>query len=443
MSQQNLANQSLFKIFMKYTSLAVMSMLGISLFILADTYFIANGVGPDGIAALNIVLPVVNTTHGIGWMIGVGGATLFSISKGRKDFKKAQSQFSFTIVIALIISFLFCLMTLIFADAILGFLGASGHIFAMSKSYYMVFVAFSPAFIIADTVISFLRNDNNPSLAMISLLIGGLFNVVFDYLFIIQLNMGLFGSAVATVFSPIVTLLLSSLHLKYKDRQLAFRKFKANINDIKRILSIGFSSFLNEFSSALVMFLFNIVILQIAGNIGVSAYGIIANINIVAMVIFAGIGQGFQPLVSIYYGKREKDTMKKLLKYGLILSMAFGLFFFVIGFVFSDGIVSLFNNEQNPQLAHLAETGLRLYVLSFLIAGVNFTTIYFMAAVEKARPSLIVALLRGLLLILPVLLVMAHLMQITGVWLTMLVVESITMLFSVIILKSYYRRYLT
>lgn len=442
MSQQNLANQSLFKIFMKYTSLAVMSMLGISLFILADTYFIANGVGADGIAALNIVLPVVNTTHGIGWMIGVGGATLFSISKGRKDYQKAQSQFSFTIVIALVISFIFCLVTLMFADTILGFLGASGHIFAMSKSYYMVLVAFSPAFIITDTVISFLRNDNNPSLAMISLLIGGLFNVVFDYLFIIQLNMELFGSAVATVISPIITLLLSSLHLKHTDRQLAFRKFKANINDIKRIFSIGFSSFLNEFSSALVMFLFNIVILQIAGNIGVSAYGIIANINIMAMVIFAGIGQGFQPLVSIYYGQREKDTLKKLLKYGLILSTAFGLFFFVIGFVFSESIVSLFNNEQNPQLAQLAETGLRLYVLSFLIAGVNFTTIYFMAAVEKARPSLIVALLRGLLLILPVLLVMAHLMQITGVWLTMLVVESITMLFSVIILKSYYKRYL-
>ncbi|WP_440896471.1 MATE family efflux transporter [Amphibacillus sp. Q70] len=437
MARKKEVNQSIVKQFSEYISLGVLSMLGMSLFILADTFFIANGIGADGIAALNIVLPIVNIVNGLGWMLGVGGATLFSLSKGRNEIGKAKQQFTYTFVCSVIIAFIIWGVFLVFSDYILRILGASGHIFGMSKSYYMVLVSFSPAFVLNNVMITFLRNDNNPRLAMIGLLTGGLINIVLDYLFIFPFEMGLRGAAIATVISPMVSLAILTIHFKSEKRSLAFTSFSRGFKEIRQIVSLGFSSFLNEFSSAVVMFLFNIFILQLVGNIGVSAYGIIANMNIIAIAIFTGMGQGFQPLISHYYGLKDLKSVRKLLKYGVWTSFVLGLFFFLIGYVYSDFIVIAFNSEQNQILADIAEKGLVLYFISFLFTGINFILIYFMAAIGKARPSFIISLLRGLILIIPILLIMSKAIGLTGIWLTMPIVECMTFLIGVSILYRY------
>jgi putative MATE family efflux protein len=442
MDQTALMEQPVKKSFFQYTSLGVLSMIGTSLFILADTFFIANGIGADGIAALNIVLPAVNIFNGLGWMFGVGGATLFSIEKARGNIEEGQADFTLTVVLAVLVSILFSVIMMTFAEPILRFLGAEGHIFEMSASYYTVIMRFAPFFIINNMMITFMRNDNNPKLAMIALLTGGITNIILDYIFIFPLNMGMRGAALATVTSPVVSMFVSTWHLKNHSRQLAFRSFKVKFKKIVRIFAIGFSSFLNEFSSAVVMFLFNIILLQLVGNIAVSAYGIIANMNIVVIAIFTGMGQGFQPLVSMFYGARKTQTVKKVLKYALGTAIAFGILIFAIGFLFPETIVSLFNNEQNQQLVELAVPGLVFYFSSFLFTGVNFAVIYFMSAVGRSRSSLIISLLRGLLLIVPVLFLLANWLGVTGVWLTMTVVEVLTFIVSVYILYTYQKAYL-
>lgn len=439
---QTIMNEPLKKTFMKYVSLGIVSMMGVSLFILADTFFIANGVGSQGIAALNIVLPMINIYNGLGWMLGVGGATLYSIAKGKDKLEEGRQNFTLTVVVGLITSVSFSILCLTFSDPILRFLGANEQIFDMSKNYYMIVMLFSPLFILNNMFITFLRNDNNPKLAMVALLTGGLCNIILDYIFIFPFGWGLTGAALATATSPAVSMLLSLFHLKSEKRKLAFSKFSFQLKKVKEIFSVGFASFLNEFSSALVMFLFNIVILQLVGNIGVSAYGIVANMNIVVIAIFTGIGQGFQPLVSTYHGAREKETVKKVLKYSLLTSIIFGVVFFALGFTFTEEIVALFNSEQNPVLADLAHRGIVLYFISFLFTGVNFTVIYFMSAVEKGRPSFVISLLRGLVLIFPVLFVLANSMRLTGVWLTMLIVEILTMLIAIPIIVRYTRHFL-
>jgi len=442
MENEKILDQPIKKAFITNVLFGALSMAGTSLFILADTFFVANGVGADGIAALNIVLPMVNIFNGLGWMLGVGGATLYSVEKGRDRLEEGRATFTFTIVLSLIIALLFSVISLGFTDSILNILGANGPIFAMSKSYYTTILLFAPLFIMNNVYITFLRNDNNPKLAMIALVSGGVLNIILDYIFIFPLNMGLQGAALATAVSPTVSMVVSTLHLKNKERELEFRPIAGQWKKITDIFSIGFPSFLNELSSAIVMFLFNIVLLQLVGNIGVSAYAIIANMNIVVIALFTGIGQGFQPLVSIFHGARREDKIKKVLKYALITTISFGTLVFAIGLFFPDTIVSLFNSNQNQQLAALAVPGLRLYFASFLFTGINFTVIYFMSAVERARPSLIISLLRGALLIIPVILIMTNLFGVTGVWLTMAVVEIITVMVALFALYTYNRGYL-
>ena len=442
MEKQNILEQPIKKTFITNVLFGMLSMAGTSLFILADTFFIANGVGADGIAALNIVLPMVNLFNGLGWMLGVGGATLFSVEKGRGNLEEGQKNFTFTIVLSLIVALLFSMLTMVFMDPILNILGASGTIFSMSESYYSIIMLFAPLFILNNVYVTFLRNDHNPKLAMIALMVGGIMNIILDYIFIFPLNMGLRGAALATAVSPTVSLLISTLHLRNANRDLAFQSISNQWKKVLEIFSIGFPSFLNELSSAVVMFLFNIVLLRLVGNIGVAAYGIIANMNIVVIALFTGMGQGFQPLVSIFHGASYKNKIKKVLHYALITAISFGFFVFALGLFFPDVIVSLFNNQQNQQLVELAVPGLRLYFASFLFTGINFTVTYFMSAVERTRPSLIISLLRGLLLIVPVLFIMTHLFGVTGVWLTMLVVELITLAASLFILYTYNKYFL-
>lgn len=442
MDSVKIQNESIRKTFLQNVSLGMLSMIGQALFILADTFFIANGIGAEGIAALNIVLPVVNIVNGIGWMMGVGGATLFSASKGRGQIKKSNEYFSYTIVFTIIIGVLFILTSLVFAEPILTFLGASGDIYSLSRDYYEVFALFSIFFMLNNMFITFLRNDGNAKLAMIGFSFGGMLNIILDYLFIFPLNMGIRGAAIATVISPIVSLLILTLHRKNKNRTLAFTRFTKEIKTARNIVALGFSSFLNEFSSALVMFLFNIVLLNLVGDLAVSAYAIIANMNIIAIAIFTGIGQGMQPLASISFGLRNKRNGAKILKYSLITSTIVGTALFLIGLFFSEQIVALFNSENNVQLAEIAESGLRLYFSSFLFTGINFTAIYFFAAVQRSRSTLIISLLRGLVLVVPVLLLMMNSLDLTGIWLTMPIVEVMTVIVSVAILIRYRRRFL-
>lgn len=442
MDSVKIQNESIRKTFLQNVSLGMLSMIGQALFILADTFFIANGIGAEGIAALNIVLPVVNIVNGIGWMMGVGGATLYSASKGRGQIKKSNEYFSYTIVLTVIIGVLFILTSLVFAEPILTFLGASGDIYSLSRDYYEVFALFSIFFMLNNMFITFLRNDGNAKLAMIGFSFGGMLNIILDYLFIFPLNMGIRGAAIATVISPIVSLLILTLHRKNKNRTLAFTRFTKEIKTARNIVALGFSSFLNEFSSALVMFLFNIVLLNLVGDLAVSAYAIIANMNIIAIAIFTGIGQGMQPLASISFGLRNKRNGAKILKYSLITSTIVGTALFLIGLFFSEQIVALFNSENNVQLAEIAESGLRLYFSSFLFTGINFTAIYFFAAVQRSRSTLIISLLRGLVLVVPVLLLMMNSLDLTGIWLTMPIVEVMTVIVSVAILIRYRRRFL-
>lgn len=424
------------QLFIQYTSLAMLSMLGQSLFIFADTYFVANGVGAKGIAALNIVLPMINVFNGLGWLLGIGGATLFGIALGKKRVQEANQLFNLTLSFTLIISVIFTLLTSIFAQPILTLLGANPEVYAMSASYYRILMIFAPLFMFNVVTISFLRNDHNPRLAMLALLAGGLTNIVLDYLFIFPLQMGLTGAAIATASSPIVSLIVASLHWRQKDHHLQFKKVRLQLEPLKTIASLGFSSFFNEFSSAVVMFLFNIMILQVVGTIGVSAYAIIANLNIIVIALFTGLGQGFQPLISYYYGQKDGGKIKQLLKMALITGGALSLIIVLIGVFLPDPLITLFNSEQKNQLASIASQGLPLYFSSYLLTGINFVVIYFLAAIGQGKASLRLSALRGIVFIIPILLLMAYWFELVGIWLTLLLVEALTCVLAIYLLKK-------
>ena len=135
MNSNSVLQNPLHKVFFRYVSFSALSMFGLSLYILADTFFIANGVGQDGLAALNVVIPLFSITSGIGLLLGIGGATLYAISHGQGEVEKGNQLFSFTLTLGTFIGILITIIGLLFKEPFLKLLGATGSIYFLSKSY--------------------------------------------------------------------------------------------------------------------------------------------------------------------------------------------------------------------------------------------------------------------------------------------------------------------
>lgn len=189
---------SIFRECVRYCVPSVLGMLGLSCYILADTFFIANGIGTNGLAALNLALPVYSLIHGIGLMLGVGGATQFSIGKSRTGVDADSRAFTHTIIAAAVFAGIFVLTGVFLAAPIARFLGADGAVFEMSKTYLQMLLLFSPGFLFNEILLCFIRNDGSPHLSMAAMAGGSISNILLDYIFIFPLEMGIFGAVLAT-----------------------------------------------------------------------------------------------------------------------------------------------------------------------------------------------------------------------------------------------------
>ncbi|WP_286033105.1 MATE family efflux transporter [Brachyspira pilosicoli] len=417
-------------LFIKYVSLNVLGMIGLSCYILADTFFVARGIGSDGLTALNIAIPIFNFVNGIGLMLGMGSATKYAILKAQNKNNEANIVFTNSLIYILIISVLFITLSILFTSSIAYILGARGNIHSMTNIYIKMILLFSPMFMLNNVLLGFVRNDNHPRLAMIAMLMGSLFNIVFDYIFIFPFNMGIFGAVLATVFSPVVSILiLSILFIKKKNTffivkpNISFRKFF-------EISSLGVSFLITEVSSGFVILAFNIIILNIAGNVGVAAYGITANIALVIIAIFTGMGQGVQPIISINYN--NQDNINKIYKYAVILSTSISIFVYIITYLFANEITSIFNRDNIEELQKISVNGLRIYFTAFIFVGYNIITCVYFSSRDKAKQAFIISILRGFIFIMPSIFILSSIFNMKGVWLSFPVAEILTSIFAFI-----------
>ncbi|MFV0393898.1 MAG: MATE family efflux transporter [Coprobacillaceae bacterium] len=427
--------KKIYKTIIKYVSLNIISMIGLSCYILADTYFISSSVGSDGVAALNIVLPVYSLLSAIGLLLGVGGSTLYTINKAQDKDLESNQFFTSTFYIGIIIGIFFTIVAIFFVPSIVTLLQASINLRNLCIEYLQTILFFSIFFILNQIFICFIRNDNKPNLAMFAMLIGSFSNIILDYIFINIFHMGMFGAAFATGLSPIISLFILSTHYFKKNHNFHLLKQNIDFTNLKRILSIGIPSFITEFSSGIIMLLFNFVILDISGDIGVAAYGIIANLALVFVSIFTGISQGIQPIISENYGKNNKENIRITIICALCLSLILGILFYMIGFFYSKELISIFNEENNQTLQVLANTGIKLYFLAFILMGINIVTSSIYSSLSKTKQSFLISLSRGFILIIPCLFILSYFFSMEGVWLTVFSSEVITF---IMILFLYY-----
>lgn len=419
------------KQFAKYVSLNILGMVGMSCYIIADSFFIAKAEGANGLTALNLLLPLYNLIFAIGSMVGVGSAIRYSVLKTRGDSSADSYLFNalfFTAVLGLVFTFVG-----IFApEKLLTLLGADSTIVETGRDYTRIFMCFGPIFMWNCVANAYVRNDGAPTVAMIATLSSSLFNIMFDYVLMFPLKMGMKGAALATVLSPVLGITICSFHLFSKRSNV---KIKPCIPSIKRLISscqVGIPAFVGEMSSGVITLVFNYVLLSLAGNIVVAAYGVVANVSLVTLAVFNGIAQGSQPLISRNHGAERHSDVNSLKKLSLIVALVMGIILYAVMYFATDPIVAVFNSEHNAQLAEYANTGVKLYFIGVLFAGLNIVGSSFFSAVEKAKEAAVISVLRGFVLVVLFVLILPKTLGVNGVWLSYPAGEFSTMLVMIV-----------
>ena len=411
--------------FGKYVLQSVLSQLGVSCYILADTYFISKGVGADGLTALNLAIPVFSVMNGCGFMLGIGSGTKYGIMKGTGNEKRGDVLFTSSLCVVTVLAVIFMLIGLLAADPITVLVGANAEVYDMTRTYLQVILLFSPMFMINNLLGAMIRNDGNTSLAMTAMLSGCLFNIVFDYIFVFPMGLGLFGAVLATAVAPIISILILLQHFMKKKNQFRLIRVRPDVRLVASAAGLGVPSLVTEVSSGLVIAVFNLLILGLAGNVGVAAYGVVANISIVVIAIYNGIAQGVQPLLSREYGRSQEKNVHRFLSWAMMLTVILAMVIYVGIYWNADVIAMIFNSGRDMDLQRIAVEGLKIYFTACPFVGANILLAIYFAATDQAAPAQMISLLRGLIVIVPLAFIMANVAGLTGVWMTFPLTELV------------------
>lgn len=420
--------------FCRYVSLNVLGMVGLSCYILADTFFISKALGAKGLASLNLAISIYSIIHATGLMFGIGGATRYTVLKARGEEEEADRTFTQTILAGLAAGGVFLAAGLLAAGPLALVLGADEATFVLTETYLRTILCFSPCFILNNILLAFVRNDGNPRLSMAAMLAGSISNIVLDYLFIFPLSLGMFGAAFATCLAPLISIGVLSLHVVEKKNRFHLVLCRLRLRRLGNVLSLGISSFITEVSSGLVLIVFNLVILGIAGNTGLAAYGIVANVALVAAAVFTGVAQGIQPLASLGYGTNDRKLLSMLLGHTLVLSLLLAAVIYGFILACSDNIIAVFNSDGIAELAAIAENGFRLYFSGFFFAGANIAMAAFFSASGRPGAAFAIAITRGCVAILPFVLLLPNMFGMEGVWLSFVAAEAVASCITAIVL---------
>lgn len=424
---EELRTEKISKLLYKYFVPTVFGMLVAAVHITIDGIFIGRGIGSVGVAAVNIVVPFFTVYTAIGLMFGIGGATLVSIEYSRNNFKKAREIFTSSVVMVAIIGVLMIILTLMFKNELAVLLGANEVMIGPVNEYFFVIILFTPVYMLGNVMNTMVRADGSPKFGMICTVVGAVINGVFDYIAIFKMGWGLSGAAVATGIGNIVSLFMLVYYFNSPKSKLGFVKVKLRLKTVFNIARIGMPSFITEMGISVTTMYHNIVMVNLAGENGVAAYGVINYIYPIMMLIFWGLSVSMQPVISYNYGAGLRDRVRESISLVLKISIVMGVGFFILGIFFGEEMVRLFIRDQE-EVVKLASRGVVIYFFNFIFLGFNMAVIMYYQAIEKPMISTLFTILRGFVIVLSCLYVLPRFLGIDGVWMTIPLTETIVFL---------------
>lgn len=426
-THESLKHQSVRKVFFQYFFPSLLGMMLMSVNILIDGVFVGNGVGPEGLAGVNLAMPVFSLIFSVALWIGIGGGTVYSIYIGREEMAKARSVFSLAVSSSLVLLLAVGVTGYFNVNVIANLLGANADTLSHTVEYLRILFLLGWLIAVQQLLSIFVRNDGSPTLSMIALGVTAIANIGLNYYMIFILKLGVFGAALATVLASFIGLLVLLLHFFKKQSNLRKPSFQWSWRMLGSIFSIGFPSFLTEAGALVFVAGYNLAIAGLLGTEGVAAFSVVNYLHGFMFLSFFGIESALQPMISYYHGANEKGRIKESVKIGEKASLTLGGLLLIIGLFAAPLLVSLFGLESE-EIRKLSVQGIQLFFFGYLFLGFNFVYMTYFQSIGKIRPSIIIILLRSFIFILVLLWVLPKFLGIAGVWLALPLAEMLVAL---------------
>lgn len=417
-TENRLGTEKIPRLLMEFSIPAIIGMMVNGIYNIVDRIFIGNApdLGSLGLAAVSITYPVTLVLLAFSLMVAVGGSTIFSISLGKNEEHKAQHFLGNAVGLAIILGTIFMIFGNLFIEPLLSFLGASPDVLPYAEDYLRI-ILFGAVFqSVAIALNNFARADGSPRISMISMLIGAGFNIVFDYIFIVQLGWGMAGAAYATIGGQFLSMLWQ-LNYFLRGKSNVSLKLKNMLPQkvyVTAILSIGIPAFMLQIANSILNIILNTTLVGYGGDVAVSVAGIITSAVTLIVMFVSGLIQGMQPITSFNYGAKKGDRVKEVLKWGTIIGGVITTIGFLAIQLFPEAVVMLFNQE--PAVVELGVPAIRIWVLGFPLVGIQIVWANYFQAIGEVRLASFLNLMRQIIVLIPLIFIFSHLFGLYGIY---------------------------
>lgn len=411
-----------------------------SVYTMVDGIFVGRGVGPEALASVNLSMPFINIIFAISIMISTGASTLISFSLGKGNSDEGSKIFTLNTILILAFGIFISIFSIIFLDKLAFILGASGETLQYVKEYLGTIMLFITFYMLGYSYEVIIKADGFPLYSTLMVIMGGVINIVLDYLFVIVFDYRIKGAALATGISQFLSCSAYFIHFFGKKTKLKFVKLAFSRERVKRIFLIGMPEALTELSSGYIVFVFNYVILRKLGTYGLVAFGIVMYMNNLVIMVMLGINQAIQPLISYYHGKKNILKTDMLYNWGIKTALVFALLFFIISQFFAEEIIKVFVGADRVATFGTAVRSIKIFSYGFLICGFNIITSGYFTALKKVKRAILISIMRGYLAVTAVVFMLPELIGHRGIWISPFVYEFITFLLSFVLYFKFRKR---
>lgn len=418
MDQTNvLGEEKITTLLRRYSVPAIIGMVVNALYNVVDSIFVGQGVGEIGLVAVTLAFPLMVVLLAVGMFVGLGAGALVSIRLGQQDKEGAELILGNAVTLMIVLVLLTTAASLVFLDPLLVLLGATPEVMPYAQDFSTIILAGSVFMHVSFGINNLIRAQGDPRTALKTMLIAALLNAALNPLFIFVFQMGIKGSAWATVLAQAVATVWV---LAYFIRGKGTMRLKAKNLTLRReivdgIARIGMAPFLLQLSASMVMVILNFKLLAYGGVLAVAAFGIVNRVLMLSLMPVMGISQGAQPIIGFNYGAGNYRRVIEVVKLATIAATAFCCLGFAAIFLFDAAIIRLFNG--NAELVRLGSTGLKTFLAMLPLIGVQLIGANYFQAVGKAKYAIVFNLLRQIILLIPMVYILPNFFGLMGIWL--------------------------
>ena len=420
------------KLFRKLLIPTVLGMVFSAAFVITDGIFVGRGIGSDALAAVNITSPLFFISTGVGLMFGVGASVVASIHLSQGKARAARINVTQAVVVSSLLLAVCSFVITWYAPGVARLLGCSERLLPLAVEYMHWFAPFLPFIALLSSGMFFIRLDGSPNYAMFCNVVPAVINIALDYVFIFVFGWGMTGAALATSLGYIVGAAMILVYLSDRRRAVRFCRVKLSrksmrltLRNVGYMCRLGLSTFLCEGAIATMMFAGNYVFIRHLGEDGVAAFSIACYFFPIIFMVYNAIGQSAQPILSYNFGAGNGVRVRRTFRLALMTAVVLGLAFFGVTALFSHQVVAMFIDSAYPAY-DIAVRGLPLFASGFVFFAVNIVAISYFQSVERARPAMLVTVLRGFVFMVACFFGLPLLLGVEGIWLAVPLTEVLT-----------------